>query len=202
MLYRDRDKFKSTQKKIGSLFAKLPFSANTYTLLASLCSLFSVWLVFTNNLIPAIIFYGIAFFLDIIDGAVARAKNQVSNLGAFYDTVSDKYTEFFFIAGYAFLPAPSFILLKNQWLVLYAGSYLLSGYIKAAAVEKKAIPIEMKGGGLMERPERVILLFLLFLVYLYSPLYSVYILVLMTILAHITAYQRFRIVQKAFHKSF
>ncbi len=200
MLYKNRKKFSKTQKKIGSFFSKLPFSANFYTLLSLVFALLGVFSIIIKNIPLSIAFYAIAFFLDVIDGAVARAKKQASPLGAFYDTITDKYVEFFFILGILFLPAPSFFLSKNQWLALYGSSFLLSGYIKAASVEKKVLNKELKGGGILERPERVISLFLLLILYFFNPAYISIFLAILFVLAQITAFQRFLIVSKAVSK--
>ena len=68
-------------------------------------------------------------------------------------------------------------------------------YAKAAAKEKELTKKEISGG-LLERPERMILLFIGIVSAYFSPLYLTYVLVLLAVLVNITALQRIRIAVK------
>ena len=90
--------------------------------------------------------------LDILDGRVARATNQVSSSGAFLDSVADRYGDFFIFSGLCVYFRDSGML----WIVLAAmgGSYLVS-YVRSKATE---IGVDLARIGSMQRPERLFLL--------------------------------------------
>jgi len=98
---------------------------------------------------------GILLFLagasDAIDGTVARASGEVTPFGAFIDSVADRYSELFTFSGLALYYAASPVLLLV--LLALAGSMMVS-YSRAKAESV----IGRCDVGLMERPERLILL--------------------------------------------
>ncbi len=98
----------------------------------------------------AYLFVGI---LDICDGRVARATGRVSKSGAFYDSVIDRYAEFAVFTGLVVYYRSSGVL----YVILAAlvGSFMVS-YTRARAESLGAGGDAMVG--LMQRPERVVLL--------------------------------------------
>jgi phosphatidylglycerophosphate synthase len=93
----------------------------------------------------------IAGLSDALDGSVARSMGEETLFGAFIDSVADRYSEFLSLGGIALYYAGTPVLLLV--LLSLAGSVMVS-YTRAKA--------ESVGGkcdvGLMERPERLILL--------------------------------------------
>lgn len=90
---------------------------------------------------------------DMLDGQVARLGNMVSRFGAMYDSVLDRYCEFFNLGSVAFymlaVGCPIGALITFLALV---GSLMVS-YVRARA---EGLGIECKMG-LMQRPERVVI---------------------------------------------
>ncbi len=88
---------------------------------------------------------------DLIDGRIARATQTSSAAGAFYDSVMDRYGEFFCLIGIAGYYRNSWML----WVVLLAmmGSMLVS-YTRARG---QAVGIDCDLGP-MQRPERIVYL--------------------------------------------
>ena len=91
---------------------------------------------------------------DLFDGPVAKAAGTSSVRGAFFDSVTDRVADAFFMAGVAW-----YLVSRNEGhLVLLPlailGVISLISYERAKA---EALGLEAKGG-LMERAERMILL--------------------------------------------
>jgi len=115
---------------------------------------------------------------DAIDGTVARASGEVTPFGAFIDSVADRYSEFFVFGGLALYYAATPVLL----LVLLS----LTGSVMVSYSRAKAESVVGRCDvGLMERPERLILLMVGSLFHLMVPT-----LWLLAILANITALHR------------
>lgn len=100
----------------------------------------------------------IAGMFDMVDGALARVRNQKTTFGAFFDSTLDRYSEGIIILGVILyinsLPAST----EKEWTLALAyiaglGSLMVS-YVRARA---EGLGLEMKSG-LMARPERVLVL--------------------------------------------
>ncbi len=97
----------------------------------------------------------VAALFDTLDGAIARETGQTSRFGAFLDSTLDRYSESVVFLGLAVYYSASAQYRMELILVFVAivGSYMVS-YTRARA---EALDIECKGG-LLQRPERIILL--------------------------------------------
>ena len=130
--------------------------------------------------------------MDIIDGAVARAVGKATSLGAYIDTVTDRYVEFIVIASVFFLDLPDFYFPIYVWLFVLIFGSMLSTYVKSASAEKNIIKKDGHGikGGILEHPDRLILLFVVFLLSIASKDYAAYLIIALAILSNISALQR------------
>ena len=92
---------------------------------------------------------------DMLDGAVARATGLSSPFGAFFDSTADRFAEMFFFAGLIvyFTGAEHSVLYALLTFLAAGGSFLVS-YTRARS-EGLGIACQV---GLMERPERMVLL--------------------------------------------
>lgn len=94
-----------------------------------------------------------AGLFDMLDGQVARIGGKASRSGALYDSVMDRYSELFMFLGICYyLVAHHYFLSSLFAFVALIGSMMVS-YVRARA---EGLGIECKGG-LMQRPERVVL---------------------------------------------
>ena len=97
-----------------------------------------------------IIFAGL---FDMVDGRVARATNQVTRFGGFFDSVLDRYSDIALLVGllvyYGTINRPSYVVLTA---IVMAASVMIS-YTRARA--ENIIPTCKVG--FLERPERVVL---------------------------------------------
>lgn len=195
VLYKNREKLSGYSAALGKIFGGIGLSGNAYTGLALLITFVTAYFLLTGNFICAAVFFAIAAFLDAVDGAVARYRGEASKRGAYFDTVSDRYMEGIILLAIIILHLPSFYLPSYFWAAFYLFGSMTVTYVKAAAKEKELTKKEIKGG-LLERPERMILLFLGILSAAVGPLYLTYMLVLLAVLANITALQRIQIALK------
>jgi len=193
MLGEKREKFKSISEKIGIFFAKLKLHPNFYTLISLFFGILCFLSLVRKNLFSAIVFFLIATFLDFIDGSVARASQKVTKLGAYLDTICDRYVEMFLFFGFLFLALPRIFLPAPFWIFLCLFGSLMTTYSKAAAKEKEIVKEELKKG-LFERPERMILIFLAMIFAIFNPVWTVYSLIVFAFLSNLTALQRMYLV--------
>lgn len=187
MLFERRQKFKNLSVKIGILFSRLRLSPNQWTLISLLPALAAAYYISQSAFLEAAILFIIASFIDLVDGSVARVTGHATVLGAYLDTIVDRYIEFFIIVGLFFVALPSFILPAMFWILIYLFGGMMTTYAKAAAKEK--LDREVKGG-FLERAERLIILFIGVLLAIYEPLYLTYVIVLLAVLTNISALQR------------
>ncbi|MCK5044264.1 CDP-alcohol phosphatidyltransferase family protein [Candidatus Parcubacteria bacterium] len=189
MLDSRRHLFKELEKTIAKVFSPLPITPNQYTLIAFLSILVTLYFLIKQNIILAIIFFFIAGFLDLVDGAVARHKNMVTKTGAYLDTIVDRYIESILLLGMLFLPLPEIFLPAYIWIFLVLFGSVMTTYAKAAAKEKNLVDQEMKGG-LLSRGERIILLVMALTLTIFNITYAVYVLIILAVLSNFTALQR------------
>ena len=189
MLDLYRSLFKKTEDSVGKIFSFFPISPNQYTLISVLFALVSCYFLIKQNLILAIIFFLIAGFLDFVDGAVARYKNISTKIGAYLDTICDRYVEGILLFGMLFLPLPEILIPSFGWIFLILFGSLLTTYAKAAAKEKDLVNQELKGG-FLSRGERIILLVLALSLGIFNFIWMVELLILIAVLTNLTALQR------------
>jgi archaetidylinositol phosphate synthase len=188
-LYKRREKFQDISIKIGLAFSKLKLSPNTWTMLTLIFILIGFYFLLFSQFFIAGLFLMISAFLDVVDGSVARITGKDSKLGAYLDTVIDRYVEFIVILGILFAGIPDFIVPSPAWIILFLFGALMTTYAKSAAKEKEIFETEISGG-VMERAERFILLIIGFFLAALNPLYLTYIIALLAVLTNITAIQR------------
>jgi CDP-diacylglycerol--glycerol-3-phosphate 3-phosphatidyltransferase len=123
---------------------------------------------------------------DIIDGKVARATNQVTKFGALYDSTLDRYAEVVVFFGLAFFFAKEELPLRLVMLIAVSialGGSMMVSYVRARA---EGLGLECKVG-IMQRPERIVLLGFGAIFHQYALMVAVGVIAL---LANFTAIQR------------
>lgn len=95
-----------------------------------------------------------AGMFDMLDGQVARLGNMSSTFGALFDSVLDRYSEMIMFFGICFyLVSHHYFISSIFAFIALIGSMMVS-YTRARS---EGLGIENKGG-LMQRPERVVLI--------------------------------------------
>ncbi|MGH7965956.1 MAG: CDP-alcohol phosphatidyltransferase family protein [Candidatus Binatia bacterium] len=136
--------------------------------------------------------------LDLLDGSLARRTAQATRRGAFFDSVIDRYAEFFTFCGLGVFFSGSWIL----WVV--ACGFLGSMMVSYARARAEGLGVECRGG-LMQRAERYVLLGVASFLstalnhLLCRPTHAILILslVLLAVLTNLTALSRVRSVVAA-----
>lgn len=117
-------------------FEMMGLQPNDVTLLGLLCYALCGIAIAAGHLLTAASIIIIFGPLDVIDGMLARETGKVTAFGAFLDSVTDRYAEFFIFLGllcYAVLRLDAGLAGSAMVIVAWTGSFMVS-YIKARAI--------------------------------------------------------------------
>jgi CDP-diacylglycerol--glycerol-3-phosphate 3-phosphatidyltransferase len=138
----------------------------------------------------ALILFGGLF--DVLDGRVARGTGLASTFGSFYDSTLDRISEIVVFLGIFSLYGGGHPDFPQPWMVYtvalaLAGSLMVS-YTRARA---EALGLDCKVG-IMQRPERVVLLGAAALLFggAWHGAVLTWVLIAMAVLTNLTAFQR------------
>ena len=163
MLHLLKDPFERASMPFVDFLIKHRFSASQLTLIAFFGTLIaSILIYFEMWTIGSCLFLFFSFF-DALDGSLARRKNTATPSGAFLDSVMDRFSDsaiLFAIIFYGFNVGKRGIFVLGL-LALIAS--LIISYIKAKAENL----IEFGSIGLLQRPERILIIFLMLLFHEY-----------------------------------
>ncbi|MBS7610189.1 CDP-alcohol phosphatidyltransferase family protein [Candidatus Bathyarchaeota archaeon] len=124
---------------------------------------------------------------DALDGSIARLTGRVSKIGAFMDSMLDRYSEAFILCGIILGG-----LVELSWgLFALVGSLLVS-YARARG---ESLDVEMLGIGIMERAERLLIISFASFLRILNPA-----IIAVAILTHLTVLQRILHVERALSK--
>ncbi|MGQ9694159.1 MAG: CDP-alcohol phosphatidyltransferase family protein [Thermodesulfobacteriota bacterium] len=98
----------------------------------------------------------LAGFFDIMDGAVARNCGETSIFGAFLDSVLDRYSDLSLLIGLLIFYSQQKVVLYQVLLGLSLMGTALVPYARARA----EVVMPQCNVGILERPERILLIFL------------------------------------------
>jgi phosphatidylglycerophosphate synthase len=124
---------------------------------------------------------------DMLDGIIARVNNRVTSFGAFLDSVLDRYSDSFLLIAFAWF------FLKNNSIsgaILSIGTLVGSLIISYARARAEGLGKNCQTG-IMERPERIILLIFAALTGLVLPVMWI-----LFVFTHVTVVQRILHVRK------
>lgn len=127
---------------------------NFLTFFGLVISMAAAWQLARGRFLQAgLVMIGAGIF-DMVDGRVARATNQVTQFGGFFDSVLDRYSDLILLIGllvyYGKIDRAPYVVLTG---VVMMASVMIS-YSRSRA--ENIIPTCKVG--FMERPERVVLL--------------------------------------------
>src|SRR3990167_54848 len=176
--------------KLLTPFSKNGINPNFLTLMGLLLSfLASLGIIFDRIILAGVIILMAGGF-DILDGAAARIFKKVTPFGKFLDSVVDRYSDTFVCLGLMV-----YFSLRGQTGNLILTGVVLLGCILIPYTKAKAETLIGKCNiGIMERPERVILLSLGLIFNIITP-----VLWILAILCHITVFQRIFYTRKRLH---
>lgn len=186
--------------KLGIIFSHIPITANQWTVLSVIPAIMGfVALAFYKEMSWGLAFFAISALVDAIDGGVARVTGTVSNLGAYLDGMMDRVVEGFLFFGLMLFGLPDSTLFGYavpMWiwisLLLFVGSGLVS-FARAYADHRKVLTDEKKlrqMGGVLERAERLVLVFLGMALFYVSPAWLNTTIIAAALLSCVTLTQR------------
>jgi CDP-diacylglycerol---glycerol-3-phosphate 3-phosphatidyltransferase len=184
-----KENFKKLLNPIIKLFVKYHLNPNYLTTFSLVISLFSAYQFAAGSARAGAILLLLGGIFDMVDGAVARASNRVTRFGALYDSTLDRYAEIIVFLGIGyrllnayFADAKTSLLISVAVLIAATGSIMVS-YVRARA---EGLGMECKVG-LMQRPERLVIISLGGLISNTALLIAV---IIIAALANFTAVQR------------
>lgn len=194
-MLKSRLKPEDTDRLIKPL-ASIGLSPMGWTMLAILPALAGLFMLYRHSLMWGLIFFALAGAVDLVDGAVARSMNQVTVLGAYVDGVLDRYVEFLLYLGLMLYLGPGkfFGLPGYIWMMLLLFGALMTTFVRAYADHRGLVKdqAELKRmGGILERGERLALLYLgMLLAVFWGDQWLQVTIVIVALLANLTALQR------------
>jgi archaetidylinositol phosphate synthase len=182
-------------------FASFGLSPTAWTLLSLFAAGAGFLALCLHQLGLSLILFVISGMLDAVDGAVARATGNATSAGAFVDGVADRYAELMLCLGLLIYlgPGKSLLLPMDVWFVLLIFGSLMTSFVRAYADHRGLVkdPEELKGmGGLLERGERLGLLYLGMLFGIFDQGWLMASVALTAALANFTALERIALALK------
>jgi phosphatidylglycerophosphate synthase len=183
LLGKFRAKYEAAMKPIGSRLGKSGLRPNTITTLSLLVSILAGGAYLFKSPILGALGLVAAGFIDMLDGAVARATGTSSKFGAVYDHVLDRYAEFAVLLG---IGLGGFV--DWPWIVFALFGMVMASYTRAKA--------ESVGGlssctvGIAERQEKIILLLIGSVLQPYLSVALTVCAIAVGLLSHVTVVQR------------
>jgi archaetidylinositol phosphate synthase len=192
LLNKLRDSLEPSLIKLGRSFASTGLSANFWTGMGLAISIVAGIAYSSDSFISidwapwsfASVIGGalilLSGFCDIVDGSVARIRNQATRKGAFLDSSFDKIAEIVIFAGIAYGK------LADPFLCLVGlGMSLLVSYTRARA---ESFGVKLKGVGIGERAERMLIIAIIGIIPVREAMEGAIIIV--SVVAGITSVQR------------
>lgn len=141
---------------VASTIGLTGLTPDALTMMTLVLTLGVIVLLVQGALFWAGVLFLIASAFDMLDGALARARHMSSQFGAFLDSTIDRYSEILVFLGLLifFQRAAADPTLYSVLIFLSVNGSLMTSYVRARA---EALGFEGRGG-LLERPERVIIL--------------------------------------------
>lgn len=131
-------------------------------------------------LLPLLIL--LAGLMDVLDGAVARASGRTTAFGSYLDSMTDRVSDAFLFLAMALAGV-------NQYITMMALAFSLM--VSYARAKGELLNVKMEGVGLVERSERLIILFIMSLLLLLRQLLvDNVIMAIVAVLAAATVVQR------------
>ena len=180
---RFRHQVERVVKPVGEQLRRTKLSPDHLTLIGLIVACGAAVAIGLGALRLGLLLVVLAALPDLLDGALAKASNQSSQRGAFFDSTIDRVTDAVLLGGVAWFLASQ---RGAHAAVLPFAVMAVSSLISYQRAKAEALGLTAKGG-LMERAERSILLCvgLLFDSMLFWTM------ILMLVLVTITAVQRF-----------
>src|SRR5260221_961665 len=186
-------KYKSHVQPLIAIIAQpfLLFHPNIITLFGLIFPFLFLYLLL-HHLYTWSLLCCVGFAFDAIDGYVARKKGKVSAFGKLLDSTTDRIADAIFVSAFGFAHLLPWYLVISALISMYLISYIRA---RAEALHTNGdLP-----GGLMQRSERLVFLFISLLLFIIFPSFVVltynilsFAFIAFTLLNLLTIFQRLR----------
>ena len=185
MLGRLRERFRKIMAPIGRKLSRTGITPNALSVIGLLLGLTVAYAYGVEATIIGALFIILIGFVDMLDGAVARATDRTTRFGTVLDHVLDRYVECFIVLG----------IIYGGYVHWLWGTFSLFGMFMASFVRAKA---ESVGGlkscttGIAERQEKLLIIIIGSILDPLLPSIKTlnYAVLLVGVLSHITVIQR------------
>ena len=186
---RVQNSFTDLLSPLIKIFSKWGLNPNVFTIAGVVITSLGAAAFLAGYIRMAGIFILLGGFCDTIDGLLARTSGKASRFGALLDSTVDRYAEFIMYLGIAayFVQQQDYGASTGVFLAL-GGSFMVS-YTRARA---ESLEFDVRVG-IMQRPERIVLIGLAALIHISALKFTVY---LIAFLANVIALQRIRCAYK------
>lgn len=159
---RKRQWYEETFLFLGRACLKLGMTPNFLTGVSFLCSIVCGIMFWRQEWLWGVIWMLITAFTDMLDGNTARAGNLSTTFGGILDHVSDRFGEFFMLAGITLSGA-----VHPGWGLFALFGMIIASYTRAAA--ESIGKLENCAVGMMGRTEKFLLIMAGALVEIWLP---------------------------------
>ena len=148
---KKRQLYEESSLFLGRICVKMGFKPNYITAVSFVCAIVSGVYFWRGEWLWGVFWMIVTSFTDMLDGSTARAGNMGTVFGGILDHVSDRYGEFFILAG---------ITLSGRvhpgWGLFAMFGMIIASYTRAAA--ESMGKIENCAVGIMGRLEKFLLI--------------------------------------------
>ena len=127
---------------------------NVLTFIGLLINVAAAILLAQHRFVAAGLVIAGAGIFDMVDGRVARATNQVTRFGGFFDSVLDRYSDLALLMGLLVYYAS----IKNYFYVVLTAVVMTASVMISYTRARSENTIPQCKVGFLERPERIVLL--------------------------------------------
>jgi CDP-diacylglycerol--glycerol-3-phosphate 3-phosphatidyltransferase len=187
-----RHRFKGILDPMGVFLNHLGLMPNTMTIIGLLGNVVGAFFLAQGYMTLGGILILLMGPVDALDGTMARLRGEASEFGAFVDSVTDRYSELVIFAGLLYYFSQQTNKLAILLVFLAAAGSVLVSYVRARA---QSLGLETKVG-ILTRMERYLVLAPSLL--LNIPFWG---LLIIAVLANITAIQRILDVRRQFYQA-
>ncbi len=149
-----RKTFKGVLDTIATAVNKTGILPNTVTILGLAGTIFGAYLLATGKIFWGGLVILVTGPIDALDGTMARLRGEQTEFGAFVDSVTDRYSELFILAGLLFYYVGKQESLNTILVYFAAAGSVLVSYVKARA---EGLGFTAKVG-LLSRVERYLII--------------------------------------------
>lgn len=159
---RKRQWYEETSLVLGKVCHRMGLTPNFLTGVSLVCAVVSGIFFWKDSMGWGVFWMLMASFADMLDGSTARAGNTGTVFGGILDHVSDRYGEFFILAGITMSGAA-----HPGWGLFALFGMLIASYTRAAA--ESIGKLQNCAVGIMGRLEKFILIIFGAIMEIYFP---------------------------------